>query len=429
MMSLYKYCLLCLVSGIYTFSSTINVQAQPSFQGVSLQEAERIAIDRDALIKSFKQQSSAYIEQSYAVDSWPDPKIKVGAQAIPTGSFDLDQEAMTQLILGYQQLLPRGESNQFAAELMQAKSRLLEAKQQQRVLEVLKQVRMAWFEAVLQSESIRIIQANRQLFVKMLDISQSYYASGRQQQQDVVQAELEISLVDDRLQQALSKFLVARANLAKWIGVEHIVDAVDFDEELLQIIAIPEEQDLISQLQKHPELVAANEQVVSQQKTLSISNEKYSPQWGFDITYGFRQGENPDGEERDDFLTAMVSFDLPLFTDRRQDKNVSAAKQRLLASRYQQTEVNRMLNKRLNEVKGRLSKLQDRHQLYINKVLPLAEQNAEVALRGYQSGVVNFFTLIKARVTELNTRLAELRIKIDYNKVYSELQYLTGETK
>ena len=395
---------------------------------MSLQDAERLALERDTIIKSIDQQALAFAEKSRSVEAWPDPRIKLGVQAVPVGSFDLEQEPMTQIVLGYQQMLPRGNSLTYASESMNAMSRMQTAKSAMRKREVLKHVRQAWLDVVFHNESIRIIQANRLLFSKMLDITQSYYAAGRQQQQDVVQAELEISLVDDRLEQALSKRIVAKANLAKWIGEENMDDALFVDKKL-KIKDLPEIHLLSSTLQKNPELIAANERIVSQQKKLDMAEEQYKPQWGFDINYGQRSGNNPDGSERDDFVSAMVTLDLPLFTDNKQDRTVSAERQRLQAARYKQQDVNRMLVKRLNVINARLQKLDDRYQLYQEKVLAQAHQNSEVSLKGYQSGVVSFFTLTRARITELNTRLANLRIKVDYNKAYAELQYLIGGKK
>ncbi len=404
----------------------ITVQAA---QALSLQQAEKIALQRDAITKSYEQKALAFNEQAKAADTWPDPRLKLGVQAVPIDSFDLQQEAMTQIVLGYQQMLPRGNTNQLATQSISAMSRMQAANASKRKREVLKQVRHAWLDVVFQNESIRIIQANRQLFVQMLDISQSYYAAGRQQQQDVVQAELEISLVDDRLQQALSQRIVATANLAKWVGEENLHDDTAFVDEDLQINALPEILVLSNALKNNPELMAENENIVSQQKKLDMAEEQYKPQWGFDVNYGKRSGNNPDGSERDDFLSAMVTLDLPLFTQNKQDRTVSAERQRLQATRYQQQDVHRTLRERLQAVNGRLEKLNDRYQLYKHKVLTQAHQNSEVSLKGYQSGVVSFFTLTRARITELNTRLANLRIKVDYNKTYAELQYLIGEIK
>jgi len=409
--------------------SQVNAAQIPQ-SGLGLQLAEKIALQRDSVSKSFKQNELAYADQAQAVDTWQDPRIKLGVQALPIDSFDFEQENMTQLVVGYQQMLPRGDSNANASASMMAMSRTQTAKGQQRERQVLVKVRQAWLDVVLQEKTLDIIQENRKLFEEMLDISQSFYASGRQQQQDVVQAELEISLVDDRLERANSELLVAQANLAKWVGKENMLNGVAVDQADLSLPAMQAITELKRRLETNPELVAMQQQVIGQQKKLDLADDQYSPQWGFDVTYGFRSGNNGNNlanGARSDFLTAMVTLDLPIFTENKQDRNLSAEKQRLQAVRYRQLDVNRDLLKRLQAVVGRLQKLKDRHQLYESKVLPQAQQNAEVSLSGYQSGVVNFFTLTRARVTELNTRLADLQIDVAYNKAFAELQYLIGE--
>jgi len=406
----------------------LPVTAVQAVEGLSLKQAEEIAIQRDAVIKSLRQQAMAFSEQSKAANTWPDPRLKLGAQAVPVDSFDLQQEAMTQVVVGYQQMLPRGDSNELAEQSAQAMSRMQTAKANMREREVLMMLRQAWFEVVLQYQSIEIIQASKQLFEEMRDISESFYASGRQQQQDVVQAQLEISLVEDRLEQADSKLLEARTKLAKWVGEENLPNEADVKKDHLQLVGFANSQYIKNQLENNPEFIVLSEKIMSQQKQLEIADEQYAPQWGFDINYGKRSGENPNGSERADLFTAMVTLDLPLFTSNKQDRIVNAKKQRLQAARYDQVEIKRMLLQRLDDVIARLEKLQSRHQLYAEKVLPQARQNSEVSLSGYQSGVVNFFTLTRARIAELNTQLSNLQITISYNKAYAELQYLTGET-
>ncbi len=415
-------------------SETLNLEktsiVQSRLSGLSLQQAEQFALQRDSISKSFRQNELAYADQARATDTWADPRIKLGVQALPVDSFDFEQENMTQLVVGYQQMLPRGDSNTHASESMMAMSRTQTAFARQRERQVLMKVRQAWLDVVLQKKTLEIIQANRQLFEEMLDISQAFYASGRQQQQDVVQAELEISLVDDRLERANSALIVAQANLAKWVGEDNMINGVAVDQADLSLPGMLAISELKRRLETNPELIAMQQQVIGQQKKLDLADDQYSPQWGFDLTYGYRSGNNgnnPVNDERSDLFTAMVTLDLPIFTSNKQDKNVSAQKQRLQATRYKQLDVNRDLLKRLQAVVGRLQKLQDRHQLYKTKVLPQARQNAEVSFSGYQSGVVNFFTLTRARVTELNTRLADLQIDVAYNKAFAELQYLIGE--
>lgn len=396
-------------------------------QGLTLQQAEKIAIQRDTVSKSYEQRAMAFNEQAKASNTWSDPRLKFGAQAVPIDTFDIDQEPMTQIVLGYQQMLPRGNSNEIAAQSISAMSRMQVAKSYTRQREVIMNVRQAWLDVVLHQKSIKIIQANRHLFVKMMDISESFYAAGRQQQQDVVQAQLEISLVDDRLEQTYSMLMVARAKLAKWVGEESVQNGVEVESVNLQLKPLPDVKSLNNLLKKNPQLIAVSEKVISQQSKLRLADEQYNPQWGFDINYGIRSGKNSNDSDRTDFLSAMVTLDLPIFTENKQDRTLAAERQRLQAVRYDQIDVKRILIMQLQQVLGRLEKLQDRHQLYIDRVLPQARQNAEVSLNGYQSGVVSFFTLTRARITELNTRLSDLQIDVAYNKAYAELQYLIGE--
>ncbi|VAW58408.1 Heavy metal RND efflux outer membrane protein, CzcC family, partial [hydrothermal vent metagenome] len=382
----------CLILPSALMASPEALAQEHGMEGMSLREAEQFALQRDTLSKSFRRNEQAFNEQAIAADTWADPRIKLGAQAVPVDSFDLEQEAMTQLIVDYQQMLPRGDSLAHASGSMQAMARTQSARAQQRDRVVLMKVRQAWLDVVLQKKSLDIIQANRVLFEQMLDISQAFYASGRQQQQDVVQAELEISLVDDRLERVRSELIVAEANLSKWVGEENMRHGAGVERANLQLANLPGMKALEQKLDLNPELIAMRERVVTQQRKLDLAGDQYSPQWGFNVNYGFRSGNNPDGGERSDFMTAMVTFDLPIFTENKQDRTVSAEKQRLQATRYQQLDVKRVLLKRLQDVVGRLQKLKDRNELYRDKVLPQAEQNAEVSLRGYQSGVVDFFT-------------------------------------
>jgi outer membrane protein TolC len=410
----------------------LAVTTSPLFAGLqmtplSLVQAEKLALDRDTLMRSFSTRGQAFEEQAIASQTWSDPRLKFGALAVPLDTFDLDQEAMTQVILGYQQILPRGDSLAHRSGLMRAKASSEKFAAEKRRRQVLMHVRKAWLNVLLQEKSIDIINANRRLFEQLLDISQAFYASGRQHQQEVVQAELEISLVDDQLEKVRSALLVARAGLAKWLGEEYaqvplVVTSVD---DLLN--KVPELALIRDALDTHPELQQVHAHIAAGRQKVRLAQEKYSPQWAFDVSYGKRSGQNRDGSDRADFVSAIISVDLPIFTAQKQDRELSASKQQLQATRYQFEDIKRLMLQRLQQVHARLQKLDDRIVLYKNNVLPQARQNADVALSGYQSSVVSFFTLTRARVTELNIRLAYLRLKVEHATTLAELNYLVGE--
>ena len=75
---------------------------------------------------------------------------------------------------------------------------------------------------------------------------------------------------------------------------------------------------------------------------------------------------------------------------------------------------------------ARWQRLGERVEHYGTKILPLAEQNAEASLQAYQSGVTDFTEVMRARLTELDSRLQSLRLRIDRAQAQSELLYLGG---
>jgi len=392
---------------------------------LGLQQALDIALENDALVSGFAAQQKAWQELSYASQTWNDPKLRFGAQAVPVDSFNLDQEPMTQLIVGYQQMFPRGDSLKNNSAVMQANAGVEASKLELRKRQLVRSVKKAWYQVWYRQQAIKIIHSNRKIFEEMLDINQSFYASGRTDQQSVVQSELDISLIDDKLQTMQSELLVSKASLAKWLGREQVTVNEDLPEEISDLIQPVDV--LQSGLKMHPKIKQANEMLKMRKSALALAEDKYSAQWGVDVRYGLRQGENNDGSDRADFLTAMVTVDLPVFTEQKQDRQVAASRSRMQGARYRLIDTERELLKQLKQTHARLLKFKQRLNLYKEKINPQAKQNAEVAMRGYQSGVVGFITLSKAQVTEFNTNLAELKLKYQFNNTISDLEFLVGD--
>ena len=71
-------------------------------------------------------------------------------------------------------------------------------------------------------------------------------------------------------------------------------------------------------------------------------------------------------------------------------------------------------------------RLGEREELYKKSLLTAASNNSKVALNAYQSGVSEFNTLMRARITELDVRLEDLRIRVDRSIAQAHLLYVVG---
>ena len=126
-------------------------------------------------------------------------------------------------------------------------------------------------------------------------------------------------------------------------------------------------------------------------------------------------------------MSFMLMFDLPVFTGKLQDQELAASRQMLQAERYMGQDVMLQLTAQLEQNLARWQQLSNRLQLYDERVLNQAQQNARAALKGYQSGVVTFEALTRARNAELETQMQRLDLYIEKAMVYAQILYLTAE--
>jgi outer membrane protein TolC len=258
-----------------------------------------------------------------------------------------------------------------------------------------------------------------------VDITRAHYASGRVSQQDVLQAQLELSRLDDRATRIDEQRDVQRATLSRWIG-----DAAwqPIDAQFPLLAAIPTSTELQAARPGHPAIKSASARVEASQQSVKEAREQYKPGFDVGLEYRKRFGDNADGSDRPDQMAAMVTLDLPLFTEKRQDKRLSASQQKTEAAIQTREQKLRELERTLAADYARWQRLGEQQTLYQERLLREASDNAEAAVNAYQSGLNEFNSLIGARITELDIRLRDMRIRVDRAKTQARLLYLTPAT-
>ena len=190
---------------------------------------------------------------------------------------------------------------------------------------------------------------------------------------------------------------------------------------------VPDNADINQLLTQHPSVVAETAKVEASKKLIEVSRQDYKPGIGAFVEYRKRFGQNIDGSDRADMMAAMVTVDIPLFTENRQDKNVVAHEESANVARYSRDDRLRVLKKMLEKDRAIYKRLGEREVLYKNKLINSAANNAKASLNAYQSGVTEFTTLMRAGITELDVRLENLRIQVDRLRTQARLLYITGD--
>ena len=394
---------------------------------LSLREAESLAIGQDPRLSEIRLKSEALQESAVAAGTLPDPKLKFGLMNFPTDTFDREQEPMTQIQVGVVQMFPGGDTLQLKSDRMAVNARGETARAMAQQRNVIQQVRMNWLDVYYWQHAAEVVSKNRGLFKQLVNVTESLYAVGRRKQQDVLRAELELGLLDDRETQVTTMVEMTRANLAKLIGQAAANRPLTTAFPPLPDILGPEINQ--QRLAQHPLLEMEQARVDASQKDVAIARQAYKPAWLLDVTYGFRDGFNPDGTDRADFLSAMVMVDMPFFTGNRQDRNLSANKLKHQASLYAREDRVRELNKAWEASYAEWLRLGERVRLFETSLLAKARENSKASMHAYQNDQGDFSSLMRARIMEFETELKALRMKVEHAKSQAKLLYLVGDDK
>lgn len=393
---------------------------------LTLCEAEQIALAIEPEVMSFCAKSNSLGQQAIADAQLPDPKLKLGLINVPTDSFSLNRDDMTMIELGLKQTFPPGHSLKETSCQTMALSHAECLRAKERKLVLLRDVRNAWFDVYYWNQALNVLTVNHDTFNAIYKATLSRYSVGKGSQQDVLQAKVELSLLDTKISQTTQSLVLAKSQLERWIGECEAQRPIS--DTLPHWGCPPPFCFLQEKLVCHPLLKVDEALIQARCHAVNFAKEQYKPGFDVDLNYGFRQGRSCcDNMKRSDMVTAEVTIDLPIFPKNRQDKRLCARVNELEAAKFDRDAHYRDLMTQLKSQYGILEQLCERQRIYKNHLVLETRQNAKAALLAYQSNTVDFTTVMRAYITELNTGLELLQLRVDQAKTHAALLYLEGK--
>ncbi len=393
---------------------------------LSQQRTVALALAGDPYIQSSSLRERALRSEAVAALSLDSPRLRFGALNLPTDGFDFNQEPMTQLSIGVSQALPRGDSRELSAQ----QQRLLAQRQYWLRLErramVTQRVRELWLRIYRSERSIALIEGDRALFEKLVDVAELGYASALPGtgQQDVIQAQLELSALEDRLTDLRLHADGARQRLAEWVGPLALTGPMPegLPAEVRGAADIGPSE-LSQMISDHPTVKVLQRQADAADSASALAREQSKPAWELSAQYGWRD-DQPNGLSRADFLSLSASVDLPWFSRNRQDAKLAAALDRAAALRSDEALLVRQLVSRWQSLHAQLQRMDQRRELYLRSLLPQRQHLAEASLNAYDNDEGDFAEALRARIGELNAKIELLNIDVQRRELQAQMAYL-----
>ena len=335
--------------------------------------------------------------------SLPDPRLSLNMMNIPLDTFDLKQEGMTQIQVGFSQILPFPGKLSLRESAAKYESAAAQWDVAEMRLKLVRDVKTVWWNLFFIDRAIDIVERNDKLLHQFVAVAQTKYKVGKGLQQDVLLAQLELSKLRDRsiTLQGMRRSQMARLNtLLDYPSNKDIKLPSKVSESLKEI---NNEAALLVLAEKNrPILSARRNKIDAARARLKFAQKSYSPDFMLGANYGYRGGQNMDGTTRADFLSIKISMNLPLYAGSRQDKTVDQRSRQVVQTRYQLDDAQGMVSAQVSKALANYQQYRDKSQLFKQGIIPQAGQTVASMLAAYQVNKVDFLNLIRAQITLFN---------------------------
>ncbi len=424
-------------------------------QALSFYQAVKVAQKNDPWLIASQHKQQSLESLSHAANTQPDPKVSVAFANLPTDGFDFNQEGMTQFKVGFTQMFARGDSLTIKNKQLQLASQQHPLQRQDRKNKLAVTVGNLWLDLYRVQRSIILINENRSLFEQLAHVAEASYSSalGKTRQHDIVRAQLELTRLEDKLNQLQVEQERYQGMLLRWLSDLSLVAnnqiAQDGNNDVVKDLFNAKQQLTVSEklpalellnpnivfspqlsaqqlaltFANHPSVKAIDKKIASTGKNVDLAEQKYQPQWGINASYGYRD-DDPVGNSRADLFSVGLVFDLPLFSENRQDNEVKSAISQTQTIKTEKLLLLRQLISAFASAKGRLLRLQERQDLYKDRLLPQVSDQAQAALTAYTNDDGDFAEVVRARIAQLNSKIDYLAINVKQQQVILEINYL-----
>jgi outer membrane protein, heavy metal efflux system len=281
-------------------------------------------------------------------------------------------------------------------------------------------LKVAYFEYELVGRSIEIVLRNKELLEQLRQIAETRFRVGRGIQQDVLKAQLEISLLLERLEQLEQQRIALQAEIN---GLLYRPPGTPLPATLMyRAVEAPPEVERLHPLvgTAYPAL-KRDEQIINRgQQGLALARRELLPDLAISVTSQRFTGEMPWMYGVDVMVT------VPLFWQRKQRPMIAEAAAALESGRRMRDSTLSMAMAGVTAAHAAARTSRRLAQLYSDSVLPQARLALESSLAAYQVGSVDFLTMLANFVTLLTYEVAYEEQTARYHQALARLEPLVG---
>ena len=377
-------------------------------------------------IKMLKAKLSAAENMVPPVSNLPDPMLSLGLMNLPTNSFSFSQEPMTGKIVGLSQMIPFPGKLSTMGKAAEKNTEIVNEELKDAENEIVKNVTNTYYELAFTRKTISIVKESRKLLKSIADVVRTRYSVSSASQQNLLKVELEITNVNDKLEELHGKESMELSMLNSLLLLP--ADSPIGIRENLDVKYFSLTQGMLDSLAKANRPFLKGIDIAEQKATLqkSLAEYDYYPNFNLSLQYTQRDQIAKTNTDLHDLVSVMVGVTLPLNYGGKVSAKVQEKEAMEDMYNQQYSASMQMLDANFGTAIAKLNTIKSRIKLIEEGLLPQAEQTLKAAMAGYQVGKIDFINVIDSenKLYQIETNLYKL--KTDYLKEIASLEFLVG---
>jgi outer membrane protein, heavy metal efflux system len=412
-------CVLLLISGVGSVTAAFG-----STDGAdTLSGYLELALENNDALQRARAEFRVSTEKNRQVGVLPDPKLAVQYYLEPVETRTGPQNAS----IGISQSFPW--FNKLALQRTQSDHDVVIAGASLAAVEldVARQVKEAYVEYGFLGRSQQSIADNLELLRYLEGVARSRYVGGKTTFFDVLKIQIELAKSQEKSLALADQARPLRVYINNLLGTEP-ERVRTIPGSLPQVVLSLDEEAIHSlALDNAPLLHAARQRIAKARTGKELAEKDFYPDFNFSLktilTGSAEFGNFPDSGT--DPIIAGLTFNLPIFRDRRHGKVAEQVAKISSAQSFQQQQT-RLLTAKIEQNLFAYRESQRKFSLYQDDLLPKVKQQLEVAVNGFQSGETTILELIDAEQNLLTFELAESRAAADRALAVARLESQAG---
>jgi outer membrane protein TolC len=389
---------------------------------LDLRDLIRETLQNNPEVLAAQKRYEAARQRPTQASSLPDPMVSLGYNSVgnPLPGAGLGREVLANVGVMVSQEVPFPGKLKLQGE-MASKEAQAEFEQYQAVqLAVISRLKQAYYRLQYSYTAADILARNRDLLEQLLKVTEDRYSVGKAAQQDVFKAQTQISILETRLVKLEQERKSREAEINSIRNAAAGTPLGRPEEKQVKPLAASLEDLYAAARRNSPMLVRDQKMIERSELAVNRARKDYYPDVTLNAGYANMGGMPPMYEFRADFK-------VPLYFWRKQRAGVNEQVSGLSQARRGYEATSQALGYRIQEDYAMAQASAKLMGLYKQTVVPQANLALEASLATYETGSVDFLSVLSNFTMVLDYEMNYYDEALNYALALSRLEEMTGQ--